>query len=60
MGSFKNLMEVITSIDIDCTAMMYDGQKLWAIERTRFTRNTKINVVDTRLYAIRGAPNYEK
>eukprot|EP01102_Stenamoeba_stenopodia_P014501 TRINITY_DN4821_c0_g1_i1.p1 TRINITY_DN4821_c0_g1~~TRINITY_DN4821_c0_g1_i1.p1 ORF type:complete len:317 (-),score=81.72 TRINITY_DN4821_c0_g1_i1:89-1039(-) len=60
MGQFKHVYDVLSDIDIDCTAMAYDGHNLWALERTRFALNTKMNVVDDNLYGVRGAPNYEK
>jgi len=60
MGNFKNVYDVLSDIDIDCTALAYDGNELWALERARFALNTKMNVVDKNLYGVRGAPNYEK
>eukprot|EP01102_Stenamoeba_stenopodia_P006524 TRINITY_DN1794_c0_g3_i4.p1 TRINITY_DN1794_c0_g3~~TRINITY_DN1794_c0_g3_i4.p1 ORF type:complete len:521 (+),score=136.03 TRINITY_DN1794_c0_g3_i4:668-2230(+) len=60
MGNFKSVYDVLSGIDIDCTAMAYDGKDLWALERARFALNTKMNVVEVSLYETSGAPIYEK
>jgi len=60
MGNFESIYDVLSDIDIDCAAMAYDGVKLWALERARFALNTRTNVVDVKLYGVRGAPHYER
>jgi len=57
----NHVFDALIDIDIDCSSLAYDGNNLWALERTQFALNTKMNVVDEdHSYSIRGAPFYEK
>eukprot|EP00026_Physarum_polycephalum_P003822 Phypoly_transcript_03838.p1 GENE.Phypoly_transcript_03838~~Phypoly_transcript_03838.p1 ORF type:complete len:660 (+),score=87.07 Phypoly_transcript_03838:56-2035(+) len=59
LGKFRNIWDILAFIEIDCCALAYDGEKLWASMRACLAWKKRWNITDPNLYKVRGFPFYE-
>jgi hypothetical protein len=43
---YKNIDEILLGFDIDCSAILYDGQEVWLAERCLYALKNRVNTVD--------------
>eukprot|EP01130_Rhizamoeba_saxonica_P015189 TRINITY_DN6771_c0_g1_i1.p1 TRINITY_DN6771_c0_g1~~TRINITY_DN6771_c0_g1_i1.p1 ORF type:complete len:674 (+),score=125.49 TRINITY_DN6771_c0_g1_i1:27-2048(+) len=61
MGNFDHgIAGLLSDIDIDCTAVAFDGTTVWASPRAKIAFNFKFNIASAINYGVRGCPIYEK
>ena len=52
---YKNVSEILTGFDVDCSSVAYDGSQVWATPRAIGALITQINTIDLS----RRSPSYE-
>eukprot|EP01129_Flabellula_baltica_P011612 TRINITY_DN5123_c0_g1_i2.p1 TRINITY_DN5123_c0_g1~~TRINITY_DN5123_c0_g1_i2.p1 ORF type:complete len:650 (+),score=113.18 TRINITY_DN5123_c0_g1_i2:380-2329(+) len=60
MGNFQSVADVLYDVDIDITAMGYDGSDIWLTPRALVSLNRKWNVASPEFYKTKGCPQYER
>ncbi|KAL6052941.1 hypothetical protein QOT17_018272 [Balamuthia mandrillaris] len=63
MGTFHSVAEVLHGIDLDCTAVAYDGRDVWTLPRAWMAFNRRWNLshgFTKDIYGVRGCPHYEQ
>lgn len=52
---YKNISEILTGFDVDCSCVAYDGKQVWATPRSMAAYMTQLNSIDL----TRRSPSYE-
>ena len=56
---FTCISSILSMVDLESTAVCYDGDNVWACPRAVVALNYKMNVVSLRAHTVRGSPQYE-
>jgi len=59
IGSWPNIGAILANVDVDCSAVVFDGSKVWASTRALISLNLRMNTVNEDAWEIRGSPHYE-
>ena len=59
IGEWSSIENILFEPDVDCSCVAFDGQNVWATQRSKFSLTHRTIIASPTRYNVRGFPEYE-